>query len=91
MSEPRPGLFQKPYLVNGGSVSLITCSAQDCVALCGSSMSSSAGPSIGRQAQVCAAAYFLSFFFNCMDHVHKGPFPLARGFFFFFFFKFNVF
>ena len=84
MSEPRPGLFQKPYLVNGGSVSLITCSAQDCVALCGSSMSPSARPSIGRQAQVCAAAYFLSFFFNCMDHVRKGPFPLARGFLLFF-------
>lgn len=51
-------------------------------------MGSSARPSIGRQAQVCAAAYFPFFlFFNCMDHVHKGPFPLARRCWFFFFFN----
>ena len=74
MSEPRPGLFQKPYLVNRGSVNLITCSAQDCLALCGSSMSSSARPSIRRQAQVCAAAYFLSFFLTAWTMFIKDPF-----------------
>ena len=83
MSEPRPSLFRKPYLVNRGSVNLITCKARDCLAFCGGSTSSSTRLLIGRQAQVCAAACFPLFFFflNCIDHVHKGPFPLARGFF----------
>lgn len=80
MSELRPSLFGKPYLVNHGSVDLITCKTQDCSAVCGSSMSSNNRLLIGSQAQVCYCCFHFSlFYFRCMNHIYKGFFPSTRG------------